>query len=261
MTVYIEYAFAQNFLLDSALLWLSFYAARQKTKLYKIVLAGLVGAIFALAFPLLYLPEILVYVLKFLVGALLCLIAYGKVNTKREWQKYALVCALFFTFTFCVGGALVGLFGENISLPFVAPIALIAILFLIVLIQKIYKKRTVHRFIYDCMITHKGKHIPLLGFYDSGNLATKNGLPVCFLSPDVFYDIFGDEIFQKGAGQVFDEVAFTTLSGEKKLPAVCAELSVKKNGQKCKVYFAPSANMLKREYPLLLSGNVNVQGR
>jgi hypothetical protein len=124
-----------------------------------------------------------------------------------------------------------------------------------------YKKRTLHRFIYDCIITHKGKDFPIFGFYDSGNLVTKNGLPVCFLSPDVFYDIFGEEIFQKGTGQVCDEVAFTTLSGEKKLPVFCAELAIEKNGQKCKVYFAPSANMLKREYPLLLSGNVNVQGR
>ena len=261
MVVYIEYAFAQNFLLDGALLWLSFFAARQKIRLRNLLFAGIVGAIFALVFPLLYLPQILLTLLKLFVGVLLCLIAYGKLKTKKDGGRYALICALFLLFTFCVGGALTALFENTPPLVYITPLALLILHFLTVVIRKIYQKRTVHRFLYPCIICYKQKQTHVTGFYDSGNLAIHKGLPVCFLSPDIFYDIFGDEILQKSVGQVCDEVAFSTLLGQKKQCAACAELLIVDNQERYKVYFASSTNMLKREYPLLLSATVNVQGR
>ena len=53
MEIYIEYALAENFLLDAMLLWLAMKAAKQEISLWRIVLAAAIGAAFAVAFPLL----------------------------------------------------------------------------------------------------------------------------------------------------------------------------------------------------------------
>ena len=42
-----------------------------------------------------------------------------------------------------------------------------------------------------------GKNIKVKGFYDSGNSAEKNGLPVCFVRPDICYDLWGESTQEK----------------------------------------------------------------
>ena len=115
-----------------------------------------------------------------------------------------LIYIYFFCFCFIVGGTLSAL-AFSYATPRVAVLIAIGILLLIcaLIIEKAKQRRAVTSRLYDCAIAYKQRETSVLGFYDSGNLATKNGLPVCFLSPDVFYDIFKGEIFQKGAGQVF----------------------------------------------------------
>lgn len=75
MEIYIEYALAENFLLDAMLLWLALKAAKQQISFKRIALASAFGAAFAVIFPLLDTGKILSYILKFSVGALLTLIA------------------------------------------------------------------------------------------------------------------------------------------------------------------------------------------
>lgn len=257
MTVYIEYAFLQNFALDGAILYLAFFAARQKCKLKNMLFAACVGATFAVLFPLLILPPWALYVLKFSVGALICLIPFGKIKTKKDVGRYAFICLLFYVFTFTLGGVLTAVFQQKVNLWFLTGIALVFLLVLAFGLVKIYKKRALHQYIYPCELVFRNHKARVLGFMDSGNAANKNGLPVCFLSPDIFYDLFGQAILDKEVGQVCDEIIFETLSGIKKTKVYLAEISVetpKGKIQKQQAYFASSANMLNREYSLLLNG-------
>ena len=99
MVVYVEYALIQNFLLDGALLYLSLKGARVAFQRRNLLFAAFLGAVFAIVYPLLVLPEFLKTVLKFAVGALLCLVAFGRVKSKNEWGRYALSCFFFYLFT------------------------------------------------------------------------------------------------------------------------------------------------------------------
>lgn len=106
MEIYIEYALAENFLLDAMLLWLAMKAAKQEISLWRIVLAAAIGAAFAVAFPLLKTGKTIAYILKFSVGALLCLVAVKGKGIGR----YALTALLFFGFSFALGGALLAVY-------------------------------------------------------------------------------------------------------------------------------------------------------
>ena len=257
MVVYIEYAFLWNLLLDGALLRLSLYAVKRRVKFGRLLLASLLGSGFAVLFPLLSLPVFLRNVLKFSVGALLCLIAFGKLKRKKEWGKYALSIALFFAFTFAFGGAVLGVSGENTKKGAILLALGVFTVGALVLIKKLYKRRAVERFTYPCKVSLGEKKQSVFGFYDSGNLAVHKGLPVCFLSPEIFYDIFGEEIAFGGA--TYEKISLSTVSGTKRATACLGEVEIElKKGETMikQVYFSPSPNMVLREYPLLLNSRI-----
>ncbi|MBE5745216.1 MAG: hypothetical protein E7355_03660 [Clostridiales bacterium] len=260
MVVYIEYAFLWNFLLDGTLLWLSTRAARRKTGWLRIGFSALVGAAFAVVFPLLSLSVFFSYACKFFVGALLCLFAFGRIKNKNEWGTYALTCLLFFTFTFAFGGAVLGVSGESPKKGIVLLMIALMTVGLTYLIKKLYKKRAVESRIYACVLSYKEKSVQIDGFYDSGNLASYGGTPVCFVSPDVFYDLLGEELaFGEGNDAPSVEICFSTLGGAKRARAWLGELAItekdaKKRAQK--VYFCSATNMLSREYKLLLNARI-----
>jgi len=256
MVIYIEYAFLENFLFDGTLLTLSLVAVRQKISWLRIALSACLGAVFALIFPLLRLPQIFRLLLKLSVGFLLCMLVSGRLKTKEEWGRYALTSVFFFCFSFGFGGALLGVyenFGKNAEkIPSVAVFLGFTVLsaFSLFLIGKLYARRRVFQSVYACVVKNGEKALTTFGFLDSGNLATKNGLPVCFLSPELIYDLF----FDKEEGQVCDEMEISTLAGRKKVPLYQGKILLE--GRETDVYFAPSKNMIGREYKLLLNGAV-----
>lgn len=266
MAVYIEYAFLENFLFDFALLTLAFLLCRTKIVWWKIVISSILGGIFAIAYPLLALPEVLLFILKIGVGFLLCLIPFPHIKNKKDGGRYALNVGVFFFLTFLYGGALTALFSA--IFPQKTPVFWVALGFAvlsylsIIIIRKVYQKRTVFQYIYPCEILYGKRVVAVLGYLDSGNLASKNGLSVCFLSPDVFYDIFVNEQCnerEKSMGQVCDEMVISTMAGERKIKLFSARLEVEISPTekiKTQVYFCPSKNMINREYKLLLNARI-----
>lgn len=262
MVVYIEYAFVWNFLLDATLLWLALRASKTPVRWGKLCLAAVCGATFALLFPLMRLSTFWAYILKFCVGFLLCLTVAPPIKNKKAGGRYAFICLFFFCFTFAFGGVLTAIGGEEMGKGIL--LAVFALLSAITLffVAKLYEKRVVEKCVYNCAIVYKQRHTATLAFYDSGNLASKNGTPVCFVSPDLAYDVWGDELAfanSEDGGQVCDEMQIQTLGGVKKVRLFCAGLEiVTKEGifRAEKVYFSPSANMLSREYKLLLNSRI-----
>ncbi len=261
MEIYIEYAFLENFLFDGALLTLSLVATKQRLKWRRIFLSACVGAVFAILFPLLRLPTLLGLLFKLSVGFLLCMLVSGRLKTKKEWGRYALTSIFFFCFSFGFGGTLLGVYaqflkkGEGYSVEKIPSVTVffgfaLLCVFALFLICKLYARKRVFQSIYTCLIASDTNELETLGFLDSGNLAMKNGLPVCFLSPELVYALF----FEKEEGQGCDEMEISTLTGMKKVPLYKGRLNVE--GVKTDVYFAPSANMIGREYKLLLNAAV-----
>ena len=147
MSVYIEYAFAENFLLDGVLLWLSLRIARCKIVTGKLLLSALLGGVFALVFPLLVLPVFFSYLLKFAVGFLLCMVAFPRLKTKNEWGRYALSSACFFSLAFFFGGALTAIFPKISPLLFALGFFVLS-LFILLFMKKMSKKNALFKNIY-----------------------------------------------------------------------------------------------------------------
>ncbi len=260
--IYIEYAFIENFLYDFALLALAFTAARVKTKWYKLILSACVGATFAVVFPLLRLIPALGTMVKIAVGGLLCILPFGRLSTRKQWGKYLLTAVLFFAFSFGFGGTLLVVYGP-LSMGEKVPSGWVFLGFTVLtavgiwLVKGLYARRAIFSRVYPCTLCVGEKSVQAEGFYDSGNLATKNNLPVCFVSPALLYDLLGEEIL-KAKGQVFDEMQISTLAGEKTVPLYIGKIEIKRDGQTAcaHVYFAPSAHMIGREYAVLLNARL-----
>ncbi len=252
MEIYIEYALLENFLFDGILLTLALFAAKRKIKWRKVCFSAGVGAVFAVLYPLLKLPEFLGTLFKMAVGLLLCLLVEDRLKTRKEWGRYALTSVFFFIFSVSFGGTLLGIYGSGTRVPSALVFVGFAVLSLaaLLLVKKLYARREIHKNVYPCIVKNGERTISTEAFSDSGNLARKNGKPVCFLSPELFYELYGEEIL-KGEGQVCDEMAITTLAGEKTIPLYAGKIEI--NEIIKEVYFSPSKNMIGREYKVLVN--------
>lgn len=262
MEIYIEYALLENFLFDFALLYLAIRAAKVPVCIWRMALSAGVGAVFAVIFPLLILPKTLAYVLKFSVGFLMCVLPFKSLKTKKDRGMYALTSIFFFVFSFFFGGVLSAVtrdfFQDSVPQGIVIVGFSLLIAFSVYWIGKLHKKRQIYAFLYDCELIFAEKKVKTQGFWDSGNLAMKDNLPVCFVCPSLFYDVFLEDIFQKERGQVCDEVQIQTLAGKKNVRLYKGRLAVQRGKEllKREVYFAPSKNMLSRGYSLLLPSTI-----
>jgi hypothetical protein len=106
----------------------------------------------------------------------------------------------------------------------------------IVCIEKFYAKRAVNRFLYDCQLTYKDVKMQLKGFLDSGNLANKNGLPVCFISPEYFYELFIDsnDLYKLSLGlsDIVNGVYDGFFIGDFRVRIWCKKIVIKSNENK-----------------------------
>lgn len=260
MTIYIEYALLENFLYDGVLLWLAYYTAKVKVAWVKLCLSAVVGAVFAVLYPLLGLPTWAGLLCKVSVGCLLCLLPFPALRAKGQFARYVFTCVLFFAFSFGFGGALLGVYGVSDEK---VPSWLVFIGFAVLsgcgvyLMKRLYDKQQVQCRCYDCRLRADEVSVTAVGFYDSGNLATYKNTPVCFISPALLYDLIGDKMLKCG-GQVCDELSFSTLGGQAKVSLYRGEIEVKTGAGNisCKVYFAPSKNMIGREYAVLIHARI-----
>ena len=247
MIVYIEYAFLENFLIDGVLLSLALYMSKVPIKWKKLLFSATLGGVFAVAFPLLALPNALAFVLKISVAVLLCLVALPKKAKVNIW----IVVLCFLTLTFGFGGALIAFEIRGLRVFFV--FALLGGLGLF-LIKKLYQRRAVNDFIYDCVVACGQRQIKLLAFYDSGNFATFQGKIVHFISLEYAYLLWGDKWLDS-----VQTTTISTLSGNQCLRVFQADMWLQ-NKQKIitqkGAYFALAKNMLSREYAILLNSRV-----
>ena len=259
MTLYIEYVFLENFFIDGTLLYLAFSLLKRRICYIKIVLSSVLGGAFAITYPFLTLPSFLSVCLKFSVGLLLTVFASKK---EKGIGRYALNAAVFFGLSFLFAGGLIAVYnllsvqqsGYSIEKLPVGALTAGGVLFVFLTLKTgkaFYKRRKITRFLYRCTFVSKENVLKVTGYLDSGNLASFHGAPVCFLTPESFLQLIG-------AGQVFDEMEITTVSGAKKIKIFkLDELRIYLDGGAHiiqSVYVSPSARLKNREYEALLNG-------
>lgn len=257
--IYIELAILENFLIDGALLWLSLYAAKRKIRLGKIVLSAALGAAFAVFFPLFSLPEAVATILKFTTGALLVYVAISE----KGWGRYAMTTMLFYGFSCAFAGLIFaaaefskdaknGFFLSHVSLGGVLGGGVCFCICVVGLAKAVYRRRRLVRLIYPCALVLGERTVQADGFLDSGNRALYNGRPICFLSPDLVFDLLGDEVMR-------EETEIATVGGRKKIKLFQVDrLEIYCGGEKNiinKVYCSPSANIRARDYKMIFGAD------
>ncbi len=239
MTVYIELAFAENFLLDGLLLYLALKCARAKVGVLRLILAAAVGGGEALLFPLLALPVPLLYLVKFLGGFILALIA-----AKGGLKTGLVVACAFFALTFVLGGMLVAVY-SFFGVAYVegqgylvegAPVALVlaggGILLIAVtkFVRVFYRRRLRKRDLFPCRMTVGERTVRWTGLADSGNRLSFRGKPVCVVSA------LGALALFRGSPPV-GRLRISTVSGSRVSPVfVCDKLELEGKVRE-KVYF------------------------
>ncbi len=255
MVVYAEYAFLENFLLDALLLYLALKCARGRVRVWRIALAAAVGAGEALAFPVLGLPAWAAYLVKFLGGALIAVVAVSKGSKKT----YIVTVAAFFLLTFALGGLLIAVysfFGVEYAegsgfLVERAPVGLVlgvGGLFTAggaALCGRFYRYRNEKRGLFACTLTAGKRTVKWKGFADSGNLLTFRGEPVCVISAAAVFALFGAHPSEVGRMRV------GTVNGETERPVFrCDSLTV--GGRETQGAYLTPGTVERGEYQLIL---------
>lgn len=220
MTVYIEYAFAENALLDGLLLYLALRCARLRVSGWRLALASAAGGAQSLLFPVLSLPVWLSYSVKFLGGALIAVIGCPS----RRLKPHLWVCAAFFLLTFALGGLLAAVssfFGAEFAegrgfligrtpVSFVLAAAFGFFFGMAALVRFVNRRRAVARASVPCVIEGR-RTVHWDALYDSGNLLFFRGEPVSVLTPVAALALFG------GAKPV-GRITMRSAGGEKTSP-------------------------------------------
>ncbi|MDE7379976.1 MAG: sigma-E processing peptidase SpoIIGA, partial [Clostridia bacterium] len=86
MQVYAEYAFIENFCMDFTLLTAVKFASKNPARYRRLAIASVLGACFAIVYPLFGLNGVLGIVVKLVAGFLMCALA-GKYQSFKGYVK------------------------------------------------------------------------------------------------------------------------------------------------------------------------------
>lgn len=255
MEVYLEYAFAENFILDLLLLFLAVKCARAKTGAVRLPFAAAVGAVEAVLFPLIPLPVWATYLVKIFGGAILPLLAVKK-GTKRTYS-FALVA--FFALTFALGGLLTAAY-SFFNVPYVegqgylvesAPVGLVlglAGLFgvgVFYLARSFYRYKKLKSHLFPVELHSGGNTLTLTALADTGNKLFFRGEPVSVLSPTAALVLFRGETAPRG------RIAVTTVNGTKESPVFACE-TLKIGGKTFENALFTTGDIPSKEYQIIL---------
>lgn len=222
MQVYVELALIENFCMDFTLLYCAKLVTKNPSHIFWIAAASAIGACFAVVFPLIKVHAAISYALKFLSGAIICAFS-GKF---RSFKAYFKMTAVFFAFTFVLGGALLAVFalakveytgGGAILSSVPVGIPMFFALLLIIFARKLVKRlRRADKAKVTCKIVNGEKKIELSGFYDSGNSVYYMGQPVSVIPLTAAVRLVDFE-------GIKDYVKIHTVAGSKKIKVFTAD--------------------------------------
>lgn len=232
MQVYVELALVENFCMDFTLLFCAKVVSKNRGHILRLVIAAVLGACFAVVFPLFRLPSVLSIIIKIISGLIICAIA-GKFSSFKAYIK---LTALFTAFTFLLGGALIGIFSLAgvkysqdsgyilSSVPVGIP--LFCALMLIIVARKIAAKlKKTDKTEVSCTVYNGEKKVDLSGFFDSGNKVYYLGQPVCVIPLAKAHKIIDET-------RIESTIKIHTVAESKKLKVFTADKLEIRKGEK-----------------------------
>lgn len=190
MEVYVEFAILDNFVMDYLILKLTLCGCPIKSGGKRVVIAALLGTVFAVYLPLLDLSRACLLIFKVAFGPVMVVVA----AEFQSFKNYCLRTILLFLITFAFGGTIygfAGLFGveydavNNVyagSPPLFLLLGGAAVCYLVLYkaFSLLYKKKSVAPFLRKCVL-YSGEHkLRVNAFIDSGNgIIYKNFYSVC----------------------------------------------------------------------------------
>lgn len=248
MTVYIEYVFFNNFIIDMSLLSAAAKITRLRTHRLRIFIASLIGAVLSLCYPLLSENGFLIF-FKILSGILLSFIA-----VKENFLTTIKHFSVFVAFTFLFGGCMYAIknavllpekFDELfIALEFIP--AVIIYFMTLILLKIIVKTNELKNFSYRCEVKLSGKNFFTDGFLDSGNAVYFGFVPVCVCDKK-FSETLKKELSDAPLSEV-EEITINSFSGEKKTKIILNAEIIISNGQTTRIYKNVGLALTEREY-------------
>ena len=231
MQVIAEYALVENFCMDFALLYCAKAVTKNTCGFRRIAVAAVLGACFAVVYPLFNLNTAWGLAVKIASGGAICAIA-GKYTRIIGYIKFT---AVFTAVTFVLGGALIALFsltgasyesgGGYLLSSVPVGIPLFCALVLGIIIRRVAKKlsnRVGGEF--SCTVSFAGKTASCAGFYDSGNKVYCGGKPVSIIPKEVakeLIDIEGIKTF----------VDIHTVAGKGKIAVFSVDKLILRDGK------------------------------
>ncbi|MGN1051988.1 MAG: sigma-E processing peptidase SpoIIGA [Candidatus Scatosoma sp.] len=263
MEVYAEYAFAENFLIDAMLLYVTFRCTRTPARVLPIVLASSFGAAFAVLYALLSVPYALSLFVKIAAGGVMCLLARterkksglcgrNKAQKLRRFRSFAGFLAVFFTLSACLCGVFYAVDATGKALKaWQIPVCVFFVFACEAGAKRLFKAQKTARFTRDCVLyagdgsADGKKGVPVRGFIDSGNRAvTPEGVPICFVPPETAFSLIDETVRMR-------DFCITTVGGGKKIKIFRGKIQIyERNGAHkikrayfCEVYFSISAHL------------------
>ena len=222
--------------MDFTLLFCAKAVSKNRAHIFRLVIASVFGACFAVIFPLFGFGTALSISIKILSGLIICAIA-GKFPSFKAYIK---LTALFMAFTALLGGALIGIFSLAgisysadtgyilSSVPIGIP--LFGALILVIVSRKIAKKlRKADKTEVSCTVYSGEKGVSINGFFDSGNSVYYMGQPVCVIPLDKAKKIIDET-------RIESTVKIHTVAESKKLKVFTADKLEIRKGEKVKVF-------------------------
>lgn len=223
MRVFVELALLENFCMDFTLLYCAKILCGNNASFRRVAAAAAAGACFAVAFPLFPLKGAWAVAVKIISGAAICALA-GKF---KGFKAYFKLTAIFFAFTFVLGGAMLAVFslaglsyesGAGYILSSVpVGIPLFGALLLIICARKIAKRlKKTDKSTVSCRIYSGEKSVALSGFFDSGNSVYSAGKPVSVIPLAAALKIIDES-------RIKEEVKIHTVAGSRRLKVFTAD--------------------------------------
>ncbi len=235
MVVYIEYVLLDNLVIDYFLLKAAFSISKTPYKKIRIFLSAVLGAVFALLYPLMQIHTVILTVIKILFGFLLVLIS----GTFKNAKEYYINSVLFILLTFLTGGAIIGAYSvlgidysSEISIAVMVIPAFAVIKSVTAVIKYIYRRKTVLSEIYDCEISVGGSAVSLRGFFDTGNELFDGDSPVIIVDKRISKRLLSDI----SSMMKIKYITLKTVSGEDKMLSVKSDKISINIGDRINVY-------------------------
>lgn len=252
MIIYIECVLFNNFAIDSLILYLALLMTKRQIKVWRIFLASIIGAIYALFSPIMQFKGDIA--IKFLVALLMCLLSAKWLNFK----KFLCVFASFLAGSFAFGGVVIGLmnmwqpFRETMQNPSNINVGLMSTIFLILLafsrkaLQIFQKKHISEANVKEVIINKDKKIIRERAYYDSGNTMYYKGIyPVI---------VMDESLHKDNENTAVGSINVSTLCGQKQEAVYKLDKVVVGNRMYDSVYCV--FNKLAGNYKILLHSDI-----